>query len=158
MKNNNLKRKIEDFATAEFTKRMVAATSRATKKYGLKLDKDGNAIDCEADAFRHAFMQCFIAYRAGNNVAKYYGDKHEQGKDPNETPSTNMDLWNNQIGREIAEEIKKENGSDIDLIDWDLFEYLASEKIIQKMNKGELITDPFKDKLTGLMHILFRVF
>lgn len=125
MNNSSLIQKIEDFATAEFTKRMVAATSRATKRYNLKLNEKGEAVDCEADAFRHAFMQCFIAYRAGNKVAKYYGDKHEHGKDPNIKPDTNMDLWNNQIGREIAEEIKKENGNGIDE---DLFEYLALKK------------------------------
>jgi len=146
IKKENIFQKLFNVTEDMFTKQMVAVTSRATKRYGLKLDKDGNAIDCEADAFRHTFMQCFLAYRAGNKIAKYLGDKHEHGKDPNIEPNTNMDLWNNQIGREIAEEIKKENGSDIDLIDWDLFEYLASEKIIEKMKKGELITEPFKDK------------
>lgn len=127
----------------EFTKEMVAVTNRATKKYGLKLNEKGQAVDCEADAFRHAYMQSYLSYKYGNFVAKELGNRHEKGNDPNIRLDTNMDLWNNQIGREIAEEIKKENGNSIDE---DLFEYLASEKIIQKMNKGELITEPYKDK------------
>lgn len=127
----------------EFTKQMVAVTSRATKKYGLKLNDKGQAVNCEADAFRHAYMQSYLSYKYGNFVAKKLGDYHEKGRDPNIRLDTNMDLWNNQIGREIAEEIRKEKGK---VIKEDLFEYLASEKIMQKMEKGELITDPYKDK------------
>ena len=104
---------------------MVTITSRATKKYGLKLNDEGQAVDCEADAFRHAFMQCFLACKYGNFAANALGLYHERGVKPDNDPSTNMDLWNNQIGREIAEEIKKEKGNNIDD---ELFEYLASEK------------------------------
>ena len=43
----------------EFTNEMVAVTNRAIKKYGLKLNKEGQAVDCEADAFRHAYMQSY---------------------------------------------------------------------------------------------------
>jgi len=35
---------------------MVEVTRKATKKYGLKLNDKGQAVDCEADAFKHAFI------------------------------------------------------------------------------------------------------
>ena len=90
---------------------MVAVTSRAIKKYGLKLNEKGQAVDCEADAFRHAYMQSYLSYKYGSLAADALGLYHERGKKPDEDTSTNMDLWNNQIGREIADEIKKEKGA-----------------------------------------------
>jgi len=140
---NNKNKNLIDQKEEEFTREMVAVTSRAIKKYGLKLNEKGQAVDCEADAFRHAYMQSYLSYKYGSLAANALGLYHERGKKPDEDTSTNMDLWNNQIGREIADEIKKEKGNNLDE---DLFEYLASEKIMQKMEKGELITEPNKDK------------
>lgn len=140
---NNKNKNFIDKKEEEFTREMVVVTGRAIKKYGLNLNKDGHAVDCEADAFRHAYMQSYLSYKYGSLAANVLGLYHEHGVNPDDDPSTNMDLWNNQIGREIAEEIKKEKGNNVDE---DLFEYLASEKIVQKMEKGELITEPYEDK------------
>ena len=50
-----------------------------------------------------------------------------------------MDLWNNAIGREIAYEMKQGN---FDLLDDESVSDVASRKIYERMQKGELITTP----------------
>ena len=125
---------------------MVKATNKAIARYGLEVDENGNAIDNQADAFRHTYMQCWLAYRFGDNAAKYLGNKHEHGRNPDTNPSTNMDLWNNQIGRELAHEIKREYGGGIHLADPEFLECVTMEKVKDKIIRGEVITDPKKDK------------
>ena len=51
-------------------------------------------------------------------------------------------LWNNSIGREIAEKIKSNLGSNYNK--YTLQEKLdfASDEIIERMRNGELITNP----------------
>ena len=59
-KNKNeetLTKKFEKFSEKKFTDKMSKITNSVISKYGLKLNKEGNAVDCEADAFRHAYMQ-----------------------------------------------------------------------------------------------------
>lgn len=68
-----------------------------------------------------------------------------------ETPNApayerNMDLWNNAIGREIAYEMKWRMGDDYALLDDESASEFASQKIWEKMQQGELITNPFTDK------------
>ena len=140
------KEQIVNFPEKWFTDKMVDITRKAVNSYRLKLNENGRAEDCEADAFRHTYMQCWLAYTFGEKIAKYLGDKHEHGKDPNTNISTNMDLWNNQIGRELAKEIKNKYGSSINLADPDLFECIAIPEVIDKVRSGEVITDPKNDK------------
>ena len=137
---------IKDFPEEWFTNHMQKATYDAVKKYGLELDENGNAIDCQADAFRHAYMQCWLAYRAGEKRAKQLGDEHEHGRNPDIDKSANMDLWNNQIGREIAREVKQEYGNELYLYDPGLLQCIVTQKIIARIDKGELITNPKEDK------------
>ena len=100
----------------------------------------------EADAFKHAYMSWFLSYWKDDLLAKQLGDMHED-----ETPNApdyerNMDLWNNAIGREIAYEMKKQLGNDYDLLAEEWVNELARDKIYEKMQQGELITNPFTDK------------
>lgn len=44
---NNKNKNLIDQKEEEFTREMVAVTSRAIKKYGLKLNEKGQAVDCE---------------------------------------------------------------------------------------------------------------
>ena len=137
---------IKNFPEEWFTNHMVQATKKAIARYGLEVDENGNAIDNQADAFRHTYMQCWLAYRFGDTAAKYLGNKHEHGRNPDINPSTNMDLWNNQIGRELAQEIKREYGSGIHLADPDFLECVTMTKVRDKIINGEVITDPKNDK------------
>lgn len=139
---DSILKKIEKFAEKKFTDEMIETTNAVVKKYGLKLNENGNAIDCEADAFRHAYMQWWLSFRFGSNIAKHFGDKHEHGNNPDVRRDTNMDLWNNQIGRELAEEMSEKYGSDIVVYDLDWFDEIATKKIVEKIRNGELITNP----------------
>ena len=127
-----------------FTNHMVKATNKAVAKYGLEINENGKAVDNEADAFRH--VSCWLTYRFGENIAKLICDNHEHGVDPDRDSSANMDLWNNQIGRELAREIKKEYGSGIHLAEPDFLECITMEKVKDTIIKGEVITDPKNDK------------
>ena len=75
-------------------------------------------------------------------MTKYLGDRHEHGNNPDIRRDTNMDLWNNQIGREIAEEMSEKYSRDIEVYDLDWFDEIAEKKIVEKIRNGELITDP----------------
>jgi hypothetical protein len=101
-----------------------------------------NTHNNEADAFKHAYMSWFLSYWGNDIKSKELGDMHE-----NETPNApygerNMDLWNNAMGREIAYEMKWKLGEDYDLLGDDWASEYASRKIYEKMQKGELITNP----------------
>lgn len=95
----------------------------------------------EADAFKHAYMQWYLYWYHGKNAAIMAGNFHE-----NETPNApagerNMDLWNNEIGREIAKEMKNQQ-IDWDIINEDTIREIVSKRIVDKMKAGELITKP----------------
>ena len=105
-----------------------------------------NTHNNEADAFKHAYMSWFLAWHAGDKKAKELGDMHED-----ETPNApagerNMDLWNNEIGREIAYEMKNNYGDSAYILGTEWASDIASQKIWEKMQQGELITNPFTDR------------
>ena len=53
-----------------------------------------------------------------------------------------MDLWNNQQGRRIADQIKKEYGQEFYKLPESKQDDIIADKVMQKMRKGELITHP----------------
>ena len=126
---------------------VLEATYKAQKRYGFKIGTGEHATwNNEADAFKHAYMQWYLADKGflnvvkGNSFAKLLGDQHER-----ETPNApvgerNMDLWNNAIGREIYYELK--NMSSYDILDENEKEKLVAKKIVEKMKAGEMITTP----------------
>ena len=132
-----------------FNKIVLDATYKAQKKYGFDMTKHeyscSDTHNNEADAFKHAYLSWHLAWYYGDKKAKELGDMHE-----NETPNApfyerNMDLWNNAIGREIAYEMKHKLGEDCDLLGDIWASEVASRKIYEKMQEGELITNPFMD-------------
>ena len=137
--------KISKFMEKQFTNEMLNDTVKYQKIYGFEIGENGSDWNNESDAFRHAYMQAMLALKSGQNIAKHFGDRHEdQGKNRGQDPREyNMDLWNNQQGREIAEEMLKEYGQQIrtnskrnDII---------AEKVVQRMFTGQLITNPYTD-------------
>lgn len=115
------------------------------KKYNLKENPDYSGMDDEIDAFRHAYMQAYITVTHGKDAARVIGDIYEKWGDYTEsqTPKQrNMDLWNNDIGRQIGEEVKNETKYFQHITSEKMFEDMIAEKIYQKMKKGEMITTP----------------
>ena len=94
----------------EFTKEMLSDTLKYQKKYGFDIGQNNVAWNNEADAFRHAYMQSLLNQKYGSLKTKGISYLHEQkgswqGQDPREA---NMDLWNNQQGQQIYNEIRRE--------------------------------------------------
>ncbi len=78
------------------------AFSEATSKFPLRSDPTGLAgNDDHTDAFRHAYWNALMTKRYGIEWASTYATAHE-GIPGNQAPREAMDLYNNQIGRDIA--------------------------------------------------------
>lgn len=131
-------------AEKQFSKNMINATKKYHKQYGFD-SKEGehefSTHNNEADAFKHTYMQALIALRSGEDTARYLGDMHENDGAVRNQPSgeENMDLWNNNQGREIADEIKKNYSMNF----WtEKAEDIIAEKVMERMRAGKLITNP----------------
>ena len=146
----DLLKEIEKGGRKVFNWWVLHETREAQKEYGFDMTKReysySDTHNNEADAFKHAYMSWFLSYWGNDIKSKELGDMHED-----ETPSApayerNMDLWNNAIGREIAYEMKWQLGDNYDLfgVEWPL--QTAKRKIWEKMQQGELITNPLTDK------------
>ena len=118
-----------------------------TDKYQKKLNFKGEGHNDEKDAFRHAFGSAVSVFKYTILGAKLAGDRHEdkgrkEGQDPKEE---NMDRWNNAVGREIAKEVQKELKGKENVFTQEHIEDMIADKIMKRMKKGDLITDPDKD-------------
>ena len=136
-------RKDYPLSRSQFNKYILNQTYKYQKKYGFKIGSGPNATwNNEADAFKHAYMQAYLQLRFNKDVTRTFGDFHEW-----ETPNApvgerNMDLWNNSIGREVADDIKKELGWRSAMVPKEVLYDMAAERICKLMKEGELITSP----------------
>lgn len=124
-----------------FTKEIVNDTLKYQELYGFEIGNNNVAWNNESDAFRHAYMQAILSQRYNNIAAKLAGNRHEKqgnkrGQDPRES---NMDLWNNEQGRQIADEIRKEYPN-FKSIPEDQQKNIIAQKVVQRMQSGQLIT------------------
>lgn len=144
----------------------VLKAQKYGKMYGLEKNPKQPGWNDEVDAFRHTFMQTLLSLKIGETAARRLGTAWEdQGTILREQDSDerNMDQWNNAVGREIAREVKTtiegKNYTQQEVED------IVAEKVMQRMRKGDLITDPsdkrkynersFKDRI---LHPKNRVF
>lgn len=146
----------------------IGKSEKYAKQYGLQRKPGSRGHNDEIDAFRHSFMQALLCIKIGETAARRMGNAYElygditEGQPSNER---NMDQWNNAVGREIAREVKiiiqdkKYTPQEI--------EDIVAEKVIQKMRKGDLITNPktdnrkfdekrFKDRILNLKNRIFH--
>ena len=130
----------------QFNKFIDSETKKYQKKYGFEIGTNNSIHDThnnEADAFKHAFMQSWLAFNFGKIISKTLGDWHEYVEGPKQKQPKgefDMDLWNNKAGREISDEIKAEGKTR--LIKRSDINDLIAEKIMQRMRAGQLITKP----------------
>ncbi len=140
---NNIENWVQKPGRDLFNKHILNATRKAQAKYGFEMGTGEHASwNNEADAFKHAYMQWNLSWYQGSKRAKELGDMHED-----ETPNApfgerNMDLWNNAIGREVAYEMRHQLGDDFDLLSDEAAGEIAARKIVEKMRRGEMITNP----------------
>ena len=140
---NNFSKKVFDKLTQEkreqFNREVLEATYKAQKKYGFN---ESSTWNNKSDAFKHAYLSWYLSYYYGQNVAKWLGNMHED-----ETPNAhfgerNMDLWNNQIGRELTEEIREYYSTKVKKMSKEEISDFVSYLIKEKIENGELITTP----------------
>ena len=130
-----------------FSNKMINYTKEYQKKYGFDSKEDDKAFSThnnEADAFKHTFMQAWLSANIIEQAAKKLGDMHENDGNDRNQPSgeENMDLWNNNQGREIGLEVqvfmKKYN---VKKFTPEVNDYIA-KKVMERKKAGELITNP----------------
>src|SRR5574344_1019955 len=134
----------------QFKKEMYDKTVQYQKKLGFKIGEGQHATwNNEADAFKHTFMEALLTIKYIDIISNLGGKLHERnGNKYMAQPSCedNMDLWNNQVGREIGKEIKKEIKENHLKYTQKQIEDIIAVRVMKKMRKGELITNPFTDK------------
>ncbi|MGN0031743.1 MAG: DUF6973 domain-containing protein [Candidatus Gastranaerophilaceae bacterium] len=126
----------------EFTKEMLNDTLKYQKQYGFDIGENNNAHNNEADAFRHTYMQSILAQRLTPYLGLTLSNNHEKqgrkrGQDPREA---NMDMWNNQQGQQIYNEIRREYPNFNKLSEQQQKNIIAG-KVVQRMKEGKLITN-----------------
>ncbi len=127
-----------------FSNKIVNDTIKYQQKYGFNIGENNSTWNNEADAFKHTYMQAILALRGNQQIAKILGDNHEKSGANRGQPlgEDNMDRWNNQQGRNIANEIIKEYGLQVKLYPNTKLSDIIAEKVIEKMQQGDLITKP----------------
>ncbi len=120
-------------------------TMNYQKQYGFEYNKNDPkhpTWNNEADAFKHAFMQAVLTNRYYDWASKIGGDIHEIDNLLKNAPKSesNMDWWNNKIGREIAKEVYKQTKG-LNVTDKQI-EDIYAQKIVERMRNGDLITSP----------------
>ncbi len=111
-------------------KKLPKNSDGSINEFGAGLD------DNDIDALRHAYASGVFTLEYGETAADLFGRAYEffpfmGTSSSNSTNSTNMDLWNNSIGRKYGKKVKTRK---------DLF-----KNLIKALNEGELIIDPEND-------------
>lgn len=99
------------------------------------------------DAFRHGWTSADITYRYGLSAARILGALNDYTSFLCPVKCTNMDLWNNRVGRIVALRARlNQKGQDV-----------LPEMIKKAMDEKKLITSPNKDN-REYKHPLFSLF
>ena len=115
------------------------------------------------DAYRHAYTSAVITgkYNFGEIIAKILGDKNEEPYDPNGkhkgmteeqyNAEKNMDLWNNNVGREEYKSWKKatEQGVTNDPLDKWIYDRVKDGTTINDPSDPRQWREPGPDNSTG---------
>ena len=121
-------------------------SEKKKKKYDLKTNPNKPGWNDELDAFRHAYMQADLSNKYGSKAAKFLGDIHENIYDKLFTiqphKEKNMDLWNNNIGRQVSNEVDKQTKILKNLTSPQIRQDITAENIYNKIKEGKLITNP----------------
>ena len=107
MYNEIAKFKFVDKLKKEINKEAYADVKHYQKIYKFKIGKgEHDTWNNESDAFKHTFSSAWLTFKYGNMGSKLIGDSHErEGRENKQDIAEEvMDLHNNRIGRNIAEQ------------------------------------------------------
>ncbi len=126
----------------EFINEMLKDTLKYQKQYGFDIGQNNVAWNNEADAFRHAYMQSILSQRYSKFVAKRISEQHERqgNKNGQDFREANMDMWNNQQGQQIYDEIRKEYPN-FSKFSKEQQKDIIANKVVQRIMSGLLITN-----------------
>jgi hypothetical protein len=124
---NNLK----NDAQQQIVRELVLWSHEEADRFGLPPGGE----DDQRDAFRHALISAELAHIfQSTTLSKLLMDQYERSTGG--TPeSHNMDFWNNNVGRKIANEVPESDYLNPNL----------SERVYNALIFGRLITDPYTD-------------
>lgn len=132
-----------------YSSHVYTKTKEYQKKYGFGIGTGvHDTWNNEADAFKHAFGSADMALKSYIGMSKTIGDRHEQdGRDKmgQSDGEENMDKWNNQQGRQIAQKITKQIKNPLVLKKLSYsgqLDDMIAEEVMKKMRQGDLITHP----------------
>ncbi len=124
----------------ELMEQLMTESHNFAKKHGLVSSTNHNDA---VDGFRHTYSSAYLVYKYGSLATKVEGNMHELlGQNPSNEKV--MDYYNNQVGREIGERLKKDmknlkfNSED------EIKQYLAFQ-VNSAIKEKKVITD-LKDK------------
>lgn len=98
---------------------------------------NNEAVDNEADAFRHAYFSCRLAQQVGKKRAKVFTDAYEISA-INKIGSRCMDLYNNREGRKLS------HASNANFYEK---QRQAKEAVQNAIQSNKLMLEPFRIKL-----------
>jgi len=132
----------------DYESEMIQKAYEYSQKLKLNISKGTRGYNDEADGFRHAFVHANLTYNYGELASKIIGNEHEMDfhksagmPDDLWKKEKNMDLWNNAIGREIGEEVRKELKGMEKYYTKEQIEDKIALKINQRIKSGDLITN-----------------
>ena len=134
----------------EYNNNVDKKTMEYQKKYNFKYNVKNREIafwNNEGDAFKHTYMQADLTFKFGGSVATVPGYVHEIQNlwDGNPKNETNMDLWNNKVGRQIGLDVARQMRKKYNVGEkknWQEIDDEIAKRIMEKMRSGELITNP----------------
>ncbi|MCD8378167.1 MAG: hypothetical protein LUB59_05190, partial [Candidatus Gastranaerophilales bacterium] len=143
----NVRKEFSMITEKQFSREMVNDTLRYQKKYNFGTSEGKEAThNNESDAFKHAYMQAYLTCRHNAPIAAAFGWGHEILGNLNGQPNAEyqMDIRNNEIGREIGLEVKKELEKQNLSPKTDINEMkdIIAEKVFNNIKSGRLITSP----------------
>jgi len=112
--------------------RAAAAESLATLNWVPPRHNDNG------DAFRHCYWSYAMVRRVGLDWAKRWGDAHELGASGQPAVEREMDLWNNQVGRNAGESGEQSVSFIMELVRSGVCRRIVNGQLVPSNDSGEI--------------------
>ncbi|WP_157694055.1 DUF6973 domain-containing protein [Neisseria chenwenguii] len=124
-----------------------SAFNRANDFGGFDNKDFSNAHNDSYDAYRHALLSAKLTKYFGDDLAKTILDNHERDS-PNPANETNMDKWNNNVGREEYHNWEKatESGQTSDSLEKWIYDKVKEGRKINDLDDPRKWTEPEERK------------
>ena len=127
-----------------YNDKISSDTMRYQKKYNFELNqrKGHETWNCEADAFKHAYGSALMTLDRDELFSILAGWQHEKVTQNNPINEYEMDTHNNNVGRQVAKEIKNSYKGNWNKLSKQQQEDIIADRVWKHMRAGDLILDP----------------